>query len=232
MNKIFVTGTDTEIGKTTVSCGLLVLCHRLGIKALGLKPVAAGAEPVGDELVNEDAMDLAAACSYPVSPAAITGICYQPPIAPHIAAERANKPIDIQYLQQWIHDQQQQWQPQLTLVEGAGGWRVPFDNQGLMFSDLPKAENMPVILVVGLRLGCLNHALLTAEAIARDGLNVVGWIGNCIDPKMAYRDENITTLKALLDAPCLGIVPHRREFTPQHVADALDEQQWQALVNQ
>lgn len=230
MKRLFVTGTDTEVGKTTICCGLLALSHQLGIRALGCKPIAAGAEAVGDALVNEDAVALAANSSFPISPAAITGICYRAPIAPHIAAQQEQRAIDLTYLTHWLQQLATQWQPELLLVEGAGGWRVPLSEPGEYFSDLPKQAQLPVVMVVGLRLGCLNHALLTAEAIAHDGLQLVGWVGSAIDPDMPYREHNINTLNQSLMAPCLGIVPYQRGISALDVASTLDPDAWvQAL---
>lgn len=201
----FVTGTDTGVGKTTVSCALLALAAQQGLRTLALKPVAAGCEQTTEGWRNDDALALMRAMTEPLSYDEVNPVAFPLPLSPHLAAEKANKRVSVAQLAGYCRGSLSR-RVDFALVEGAGGWRVPL-NEREMLSALPKALNLPVILVVGLRLGVLNHATLTAEAILRDGLKLAGWVGNVIDPDMAAQTENIATLKGLLPAPCLGVLP-------------------------
>lgn len=201
----FVTGTDTEIGKTHVSCALLASARARGLTALALKPVAAGAECIDGRLVNEDTARLIAAGSHPLTPEAVTQYCLASPVAPHIAAADEGVHIDFDTIRAALERLREE--ADIVLVEGAGGLLVPLDEQR-DFADLAAALELPVILVVGMRLGCINHTLLTVEAIAARGLTLAGWVANRIDPAMARFDDNLATLQHRIDAPLLGVVPH------------------------
>lgn len=209
MSAYFVTGTDTDAGKTLVTSGLLALAHRRGLTTLGLKPVASGSAPTTEGLRNADALALQAQTCPTLPYATINPFAFAPAIAPHLAARRAGVTLAL-------HDLVERTRPlleagrDLTLVEGAGGWRVPL-NEHEDLSGLAVRLELPVLLVVGLRLGGISHARLTAEAIRADGLHLAGWIGSLVDPAFAdddalYRD-NLATLAATLPVPCLGIVP-------------------------
>ncbi|MBK5941566.1 dethiobiotin synthase [Halochromatium roseum] len=213
---LFVTGTDTEVGKTEVTLGLMAALQRRGFSVLGMKPVAAGCVQTPDGLRNEDALRIQAQGSKPLAYAAINPYAFAPPIAPHIAAAQAGVEIQIDLIETAY--QRLATQADWVLVEGAGGWRVPL-GPGLTLADLPSALDLPVVLVVGLRLGCLNHALLSAESIQASGLQLAGWVANRIDPAMAAADENLATLRERLPAPCLGVVPWLSAPTPAQVAD-------------
>lgn len=203
---ILVTGTDTGVGKTWVSVGLLRALARAGLRARGLKPVASGAESTPDGLRNEDALALMGAASAPPLPySAINPYCYAPPIAPHLAAEAAGQPVDPAVLEAAIAHARLDCE--LLLIEGAGGWRVPLAAD-YGFPELARAARADVLLVVGLRLGCINHARLSAEAIQRDGLRLIGWVGNPVEAEMPALTGNLATLQALLPAPCLSVLPH------------------------
>lgn len=202
----FVTGTDTEVGKTFVSAALLRAANDQGLKTLGLKPVAAGGEESAAGLRNEDALALMDAASVKLPYEQINPVCFKTPASPHIAAAIDSRRTSVSRLAGFCRGAMMQ-SYDFGLVEGAGGWRVPI-NERENLAQLAVTLELPVILVVGLRLGCLNHALLTAEAIRRDGLSLVGWVGNGIDPDMGYPQENIQTLKGALPAPCLGVIPH------------------------
>jgi dethiobiotin synthetase len=209
MNKsFFLTGTDTDVGKTFIACALLHAWGAQGFCAVGYKPVAAGAEPdsLHSEglLCNEDAIRLQAAGASGFSLADINPVCLPEAIAPHIAAAHAGVRINVDKL--LMHFELMRKRADRVVIEGAGGFLVPLDDHSDM-SRLARLCAVPVILVVGLRLGCLNHALLTAQAIAAAGLPLAGWVGNVIDPDMPCMDENISYLCQRLDAPCLGIVP-------------------------
>jgi dethiobiotin synthetase len=212
---LFVTGTDTGVGKTLVSAALLHALARRHARVVGMKPVAAGLVPCGDAWASEDALALRAASTVQVPPALDNPVALPEPLSPHIAAARAGRPVGVAEL--LAAQRALMRQADLVVVEGAGGWRVPI-NETETLADLAVAMAAPVVLVVGLRLGCLNHSLLTAEAIAADGLLLAGWVANGIDPAMACRDENIETLRRRLDAPLLGIVPWCAAPDPRAIA--------------
>lgn len=202
---MFITGTDTGIGKTHVSCALLHALRTAGHDAVGMKPVASGCDETPDGLRNEDALALQAAGPAGVPYAAINPVSLRAPLSPHLAAARDGVTVTLPPLTEAFERLRTRHAP--VVVEGVGGWLVPLA-PGLMASALAQTWKLPVILVVGLRLGCLNHALLSARAIVADGCELLGWIGNRIDPAMAAAEENLATLRELLPAPCLGVLPH------------------------
>lgn len=210
----FIAGTDTGVGKTYVACALLSATRRIGLTAVGMKPIAAGVEADGR---NEDVSRLLAASSIQPPPTLINPYLYDPPIAPHIAAQDAGRPIEIARIQQAFA--QLQTLAEVVWVEGVGGFRVPLDDQQDT-ADLAVALALPVVLVVGMRLGCLNHALLTAEAIEWRGLTLAGWVANHIDPAMARFEANLATLQRRLKAPLLGVMPYGSSL--EGAASALD----------
>ena len=198
----FLTGTDTEIGKTFVTCALLHRARRNGLRAAGLKPIAAGTDAAG---LNEDVENIRAASNVVLPTVQINPYCFAPPIAPHIAAAEAGVSIDFATIKAACAAARQQadW----VVVEGVGGFCVPLGEQQCS-DDLAVELGLPVIMVVGMRLGCISHALLTAEAIAARGLKLAGWVANRIDPAMSRFEENLATLQARLTSPLLGVVPH------------------------
>ena len=216
----FVTGTDTDVGKTTIAAGLLRAARLAGLSTAAVKPVASGCEAGADGLRNSDALALLAECSLPLSYAAVNPFAFAPAIAPHLAAREAGVELKVEALAVAVQAVLAQ-QADFTLVEGAGGWRVPLGEQATL-ADLPVALDLPVILVVGVRLGCINHALLTAEAIARDGLRLAGWVANVLDPQTSRLDDNLRTLSERLAAPCLGRVPRLEQAGAAAVARHLD----------
>ncbi|MBS0586685.1 MAG: dethiobiotin synthase [Proteobacteria bacterium] len=196
----FVTGTDTGAGKTTISCALLRAFAAQGKKVVGMKPVVAGSE-------NgrwHDVEQLIAASNINAAREHINPYAFDPPVSPHIAAQQAGIGIDLSVIQRAY--QALSNQADVVIVEGAGGFLVPLNAQQTG-ADLARALNLPVILVVGMRLGCLNHALLSAQAILAAGLPLAGWVANGIDPQMLMLEENIATLEQRLDGPLLGVVP-------------------------
>jgi len=202
---IFITGTDTGVGKTVVAAGLVQLAAGTGARVVGLKPIASGADPRPGGLRNDDALALAAAASMLLPYELSNPFCFEPAIAPHIAAAEAGVTIPVASLVDWYG--RATAGADLAIVEGAGGWRVPLHPEGFL-SDLPEQLGLDVILVVGLRLGCLNHARLTAEAITHPGrCRLLGWIGNRIDPGLARLDDNLATLDRLLGGPPLALLP-------------------------
>jgi dethiobiotin synthetase len=203
--KYFVAGTDTDCGKTFVSCVLLRAAAGLGHSTIGMKPVAAGAVSTEQGLRNDDALRLQQAASIALSYEQVNPVCLEAAVSPHLAAAQAGKRLQVQRIAGFCQGVLMK-RADLTLIEGAGGWRVPISEHEFM-SDLARALNLPVILVVGMKLGCLNHALLTAEAIVRDGLTLAGWVANQRDPHMALITENLQTLQEALPFPCLGHIP-------------------------
>ncbi|MDE1166997.1 MAG: dethiobiotin synthase [Pseudomonas sp.] len=215
----FIAGTDTDVGKTTIAAGLLHAARLNGLSTLAAKPVASGCEVTPKGLRNADALALMAESSIQLSYEAVNPIAFEPPIAPHLAAREAGVALSVQALLGPMRDILAHG-ADFTLIEGAGGWRVPLSDQANL-SDLAVALKLPVILVVGVRLGCINHALLTAEAIARDGLQLAGWVANVIDGKTSRLEENLATLAERLPAPCLGRVPRLKVMTAAAVAEHL-----------
>lgn len=216
----FVTGTDTEVGKTFVTRALMRAAREAGKKVLGYKPVASGCDWVDGELKNSDALGLQAESSIPLPYAMHNPYAFAPAIAPHIAAREANEPIGIARIGEGLarlKETAADW----IFVEGAGGWRLPLDER-LLLSDWVKKEHLPVILVVGARLGCINHALLTLEAIRHDGLVVAGWVLNRVDPQMSHYPDNADTLKQLISAPLLGEIPWLAEGGPEAADSFVD----------
>jgi dethiobiotin synthetase len=214
----FITGTDTGVGKTLIATALLRLARDSGLTALGLKPVAAGCALVNGEWMNKDAQQLLRASSGNPDYATVNPVALREPMAPHIAAERENRPLQAAELVQ--HCKAQLASADFTVIEGAGGWLVPLNARETM-ADIAVGIGCPVILVTGLRLGCINHTLLTAAAIAAAGLPLAGWVANQIDPDMAVADANIETLRERLNAPLLGCVPYLATQSPMLAAKYL-----------
>lgn len=216
---LFVAGTDTGVGKTLVATALLAAAGARGLRTVGLKPLAAGAVRGPDGLRNEDAELLLQTMNCALPYQAVNPVVVEPPIAPHLALADAGIALDAQKL----HEQCTPALAQacdLLVVEGAGGWRVPLGGNDTL-ADFARLLGFPVLLVVGMRLGCLNHALLSAEAIRGDGLRLAGWVVNVIDPGMARLDDNIATLRERLDAPCIGTLPWRAGITSAAAASSL-----------
>lgn len=224
----FITGTDTEIGKTTIAAGLLHAARKAGLSTAAAKPVASGCEATVEGLRNSDALALLGECSLPLTYAEVNPLAFAPAIAPHLAAVEAGVVLDVEALAGPVRQVLAKG-ADFSLVEGAGGWRVPLAGSANL-SDLPIALGLPVILVVGVRLGCINHAVLTAEAIQRDGLTLAGWVANVVDPQTSRLEENLATLAERLSVPCLGRVPRLEQATPEAVARHLDLTPLEAFV--
>jgi len=201
----FITGTDTGIGKTFVSCALLQAFAGKGEGVGVMKPIAAGCEKTPDGWQNDDALQLMQHTNIELSYELVNPVALPPPIAPHIAIEQAGESVTIAQLIK--HFEQIKDRADYFIVEGAGGWLVPLNEHESM-ADIPKAFGLDVILVVGIRLGCINHALLTLDAIQKSGNQLAGWVANIIDPEMLMTDENILALKNRIRAPLLGTFPH------------------------
>jgi dethiobiotin synthetase len=216
----FVTGTDTDVGKTVVSCGLLAALNARGLSTAAIKPVAAGCEQTADGLRNDDALRLQQAMSLPLHYDEINPVALAPAIAPHIAAEQASRRVNLAQLI-GVSRGVLMRRADVTLIEGAGGWRVPLNAREFL-SGLAVQLTLPVIMVVGMRLGCISHALLTAEAIARDGLTLAGWVANRCVAQMSCYEENVVAIRDRLRAPLLGEVPYLPDAGAEQVAAYLD----------
>ncbi len=219
--RYFVAGTDTGVGKTLVTAALLEAAKQRGLRSLGLKPLAAGGDDVNGRLCNEDALMLQQHSSLSLPYQQVNPVLLQEAIAPHIAAQHEGRPLSTDRLAGFCRGAMMQ-PTDLLLVEGAGGWRVPLNHRQTL-ADLARELQLPVILVVGMRLGCLNHALLTAEAIERDGLPLAGWVANQVDPAMSCYAENRDTLSAMLRAPLLGELPFQEQIDVGACADLLTQ---------
>lgn len=220
--KIFITGTDTDAGKTYCTAALLQGLQQRQLKALGLKPFAAGVNADGQ---NTDALALQSATDLPLTYQQVNPVCLVDPIAPHIAASRQGLTLTFSQLTDAVRAVEH-YQTDFTLVEGAGGWMLPMTDDDYL-SDWVAELGWPVILVVGMKLGCLNHALLTVQALQHAGVPLVGWIANCIDPDMLSANENIASLQQRIPAPCLAVLP----FAAEGVASAMQLQLADAVIN-
>lgn len=203
-NDYFITGTDTEIGKTFTTSALLRAFAKQGNSTLGMKPIASGAEEIDGVLHNEDVDSLVAASSVKAPQEIVVPYLMRTPAAPHIVAAMESVKMDVQHIQ-YCYQQARQL-ADVVLVEGVGGFCVPLDDETSTV-DLAQHLALPVILVVGMRLGCINHALLTAQAIKASGLRLAGWVANTVDTEMKFFEENVQALKQRLDAPCLAVIP-------------------------
>ena len=215
MRSWFITGTDTGVGKTLVAVALLHALARRNPRVVGMKPVAAGQVRVGGAWVSEDALALRAASTVQVPAELDNPVLLPHPLSPHIAARRAGMRIDIAELQRRYHTLAQH--ADAVVVEGAGGFHVPLSDTETG-ADLAQALALPIVLVVGLRLGCLNHAALTAEAIHGRGLTLAGWVVNRIDPAMQAQKDNIAWLQRRLAAPLLADIAHQDAPDPRAIA--------------
>lgn len=202
---MFVTGTDTDAGKTYISAALLRHFAAQSLRVVGMKPVASGATEVHGVLHNSDVTQLRQASNVQADMRWINPYCFAPAIAPHIAAQQAGVTIDLQQIKQAY--EQLCGMADVVVVEGAGGWLVPLNGQQTI-ADLAQLLDIPIVLVVRIRLGCINHALLSVADIQRRGLTLLGWVANCMEDEMPVMQENIATLQQLIAAPCLAVVGH------------------------
>lgn len=205
----FITGTDTEIGKTTLSSVIIRALVAKGFRTAAMKPVAAGAVSVDGILHNEDVDILVSVSNVSLPTELVCPYLLRTPVSPNLSAMQDGRVIDVSHIVDCYRKIHQQ--AEAVIVEGVGGFLVPF-SQDTSSADLAEQLKLPVIMVVGLKLGCISHALLTAEAIRARGLVLAGWIANCIDPGMAFSNGNIETLENWLDAPRLGTMPYLKSF--------------------
>lgn len=204
---LFVTGTDTGVGKTLVALGLIDGLKAAGLRVAGMKPVATGCVRAGDQLKNADASVLMGRASVLLPYSSVNPYAFEPPVSPHLAAANAEKEISLETVCRAYR--QIRRQVDCVVVEGIGGWRVPLHSQAFV-STLARSLDLPVILVVGVRLGCINHALLTVEAIERDAVKVLGWVANQVDADFRYAADTVRSLECFITAPLLGSVPYLR----------------------
>lgn len=223
----FVTGTDTDAGKTSIAAGLLCAAKQQQHSTLAMKPVASGCQMSAEGLRNSDALALIAQSTLQLPYSYVNPYAFAPAIAPHIAAQEAGVELSVRDLYRAAQVILQK-QADFTLIEGAGGWRVPISATEFL-SDFAIALKLPIILVVGVKLGCINHALLTAQAIRNDGLELAGWIANVVDPNCERLAENLSTLQQLMPAPCLAEVPHLAIASAENIAEYLP-QAYQSLT--
>lgn len=218
----FVTGTDTEVGKTAISCALLYKAHQQGMTTAASKPVACGSEMTALGPRNGDAIALCQQCYPSITLDEINPLLFDAPTSPHIAAANAGTTLSIERMLPAIQEVLD-LQRQFTLIEGAGGWHVPISKDEDL-SDLAQSLDMPIILVIGIKLGALNHAFLTYEALKRSGLPLAGWVANSIasPPSDQHLDQYLSILHYRLEAPCLGIVPFMTDPQPEQIAEHLD----------
>ena len=215
----FITGTDTGVGKTVVACALLRAFGAQGLRAVGMKPVAAGAEPAEGELKNADVEALLAAANIAAPRELVNPYCLVRPIAPHLAAAQAGTAIDLDRIEHCFSALAAR--ADVVIVEGVGGFKVPLGPR-VDSGDLAVRLALPVVLVVGLRLGCLNHALLTVEAIVARGLALAGWVANHIDSGMEAVEQNVEALQERLPAPLVARIAFAAQIEPRAIAAQLD----------
>lgn len=205
---IFITGTDTAVGKTTVSLFLLKKLKQLGYTTFAMKPIASGCTMnKNNDLINDDALALQAAASILKPYSLVNPIALKEPIAPHLAAKLMGKALSIDLVTKAITSCLAA-EADINLIEGVGGWSVPL-NETELFSEVICHLKIPIILVVAIKLGCLNHAILTYHTIRQMKVPILGWVANCIEREMLARNENIETLRQWIAAPCLGIIPFK-----------------------
>lgn len=229
----FVTGTDTDSGKTFISSALLAKAKAQGLSTQGFKPIASGCELIEQQLRNADALALMKHSTLALPYCTVNPIAFAPAIAPHIAAIQQGVDLSAQFVADNL-DIQNLFRAEFTLIEGAGGWRLPLKyHANGKWDYLPQTialwqqgikqqgAELQVILVVGMKLGCLNHAMLTIEAILQDNFTIAGWVANQVDGKMAEIEANLQSLKTMIDAPFLGYVPHLQEHSPEKVSQFL-----------
>ena len=220
MNKgLFITGTDTGVGKTWISAGIMKLLKNQGQSVIGMKPIASGCKLTNAGLRNEDALILQQQSSVEIDYEQINPYAFAPAIAPHIAAEQADVTIDIQRITKSYHALSTQ--ADRVIVEGVGGWQVPLSGNNTV-ADLACALDLPIILVVGMRLGCINHALLTVQSIQQSGLKLAGWIANHIDPDMEEQGQNLLSIQQRIEAPLFGSIPFQNTLDAENISSCLN----------
>jgi dethiobiotin synthetase len=216
---VFITGTDTGVGKTWFTVTLMEALKKQGHQTAGMKPIACGANYINGKLMNDDATLIMQHCSQPTDYELINPVVLELPVAPNIAASCVNKTIDLDQIVASYH--RLAANSEKVVVEGIGGWRVPISNK-ISTVDLVRELSLPVIMVVGVRLGCISHALLTAEAIRADGLGLCGWVSNQLENDNPYKRETIVTLKERLACPHIADIPYTGGFEPEKLLKSIN----------
>jgi len=216
----FITGTDTDIGKTQIALGLLTLLADAGFSTTVMKPVSAGGIKTNKGLRNEDAIELIKYATVKPTYEQVNPFAFEAAIAPHIAAENTQVKIDIKTIENQFNQIAET--ADFIIVEGAGGWNVPI-NQTETMADVAISLSLPVILVVGMKLGCLNHAILTVENMQHNAVNIAGWIANSITPDFVEQQANIDTLQSMLTIPFLGAIPYVNPVRPRIIAKQINK---------
>lgn len=224
----FITGTDTDCGKTICTKALLETASALGYSTVAYKPISAGCENIGKQLVNDDALILQTYSSVELHYNEVNPIAFKSAIAPHIAAAVENRFIDFNLLTQGLNNLKNK-KADLCFIEGAGGWRLPIDNTRYL-SDWVIDQKLDVILVVGMKLGCLNHAILTYQSIIQDGLNVIGWIANSSTEKMPHYQENLDTLKQQIKSPLIAEFEPLDEPRNSNLSEYVNHEMFTAII--
>ena len=227
MSAYFITGTDTGVGKTWATLAMMKAIQNKGDAVVGMKPVACGCKHTEDGLRNDDAVKLLQQSSkkpkQTLDYKIVNSYAFEQAVAPHIAASLAGVKIDIEKIATDFHVLKKDFD--CVLVEGIGGWCVPLGSDD-MLADMVKRLELQVILVVGLRLGCINHALSTVRAIRSDGARLYGWMSNQLDPEYAFLDETMTTLQDRISEPFLGSLPHMEKLEPEILASRIAKMEW------
>lgn len=216
---VFITGTDTGVGKTWFTVTLMEALKKQGHQTAGMKPVACGASYINGQLMHDDAALIMQHCSQPTDYELINPVVFELPVAPNIAANCTNKTVTLEQVVASYH--QLAASNEIVVVEGVGGWRVPISNK-ISTVDLVRELSLPVILVVGVRLGCINHALLSAEVIRADGMNLCGWVSNQLENGNPYKRETIATLKERLACPHIADIPYTEGFEPEKMLKSIN----------
>ena len=228
MTTLFVTGTDTNVGKTVIATGLLEFFNQMDLKTIGLKPVSAGCSVQEGKSVNDDALLLQKTASVSLPYEDVNPFAFTDFMAPHISANNEGRRLSLTEILDKCRSVPMD-SADVTLIEGAGGWFVPLNDDEL-FSDLVQQMQIPVLVVVGMKLGCLNHAALTAYALKSAGIPIAGWVANCVEPNMPVLRENIFTLKRTFGSEPLAIVPLLDEVSPDALVKFFHQERTQALL--
>lgn len=215
----FISGTDTGVGKTWLTTGLMAALKKKGLVVAGMKPVSSGGTVSGADILNADALLIQRHCTNPISYDAINPYAFRTAVAPHIAARRSGVELDMAKILNAFKSLQ--GQSEAVIVEGIGGWRVPLSD-AIQTTDLVRQLQLPVIMVVGLRLGCINHAILTAESMLMDGVELLGWVANHLSADLSAVDETISSISHSITAPLLGQIPHLHVHDADEIASCLD----------
>ena len=218
MNIFFISGTDTNVGKTEITCALMRVISNQDKTVVGMKPISAGVEKIREGYLNKDVDKIMNEASFSYDISKVNSYSFDEPIAPHIAADKVNCSIDFNLIQNNLNQIKEK--ADYVFIEGAGGHEVPLDKTRTM-ADLVTSLDIPIILVVGIRLGCINHSILTINSILNRKQKLFGWVANCIDKDMSEIDKNISYLKEKIPSPLIGIVPYQENIDTEIISSFL-----------